>query len=395
MEQLKQHMWLAATLAMSLPLSLSAAADGNNADGNKPNPTLESVQRALLNRISELEGKINVLDGKVNTLTTVAAKRGVATLQIVPRASGKVSNSNHYFSPRYFVMGSTIKGFHDTVAFGTEIFPTNSNNHTLPEGSYMFELQQPRPPDTSPPSGAVRGERNVRQRGDRDGVTLDDGPLSPLGIPEAGLLSKPEKPQKKVGNRARSWWDDVERWRYDEEARPDLRGRDFGDADLGFVDLANADLRRADLEDANLNRANLSGANLQEAVIKRTYLYGTVMRNAVLRGTEIGPANISAADLQEADLRDLRISCRNCSTQSLLMSSNFNGADLRKAHLGASNIHRSAFDGADLRGANLAETEGVPRSLRGALYNRHTRLPEHIDPEKWGMIYVADDDPAS
>ncbi len=145
MERLKQHMWLAAALAMSL--SLSAAADGNNADGNKPNHTLESVQRALLNRISELEGKINVLDGKVNTLTTVAAKRGVAILQIVPRASGRAStNSNHYFSPRYFVMGSTIKGFHDTVAFGTEIFPTNSNNHTLPAGSYMFELQQPRPP---------------------------------------------------------------------------------------------------------------------------------------------------------------------------------------------------------------------------------------------------------
>jgi len=146
MEQLKQHMWLAAALAMSLPLSLSAAADGNNADGNKPNPTLESVQRALLNRISELEGKINVLDGKVNTLTTVAAKRGVAILQVVPRASGKAStNSNHYFSPRYFVMGSTIKGFHDTVAFGTEITQARTN-HTLPAGSYMFELQQPRPP---------------------------------------------------------------------------------------------------------------------------------------------------------------------------------------------------------------------------------------------------------
>ena len=144
MEQLKQHMWLAAALAMSL--SLSAAADGNNADGNKPNHTLESVQRALLNRISELEGKINVLDGKVNTLTTVAAKRGVAILQIVPRASGKVStNSNHYFRPRYFVMGSTIKGFHDTVAFGTEITQASSN-HTLPAGSYMFELQQPSPP---------------------------------------------------------------------------------------------------------------------------------------------------------------------------------------------------------------------------------------------------------
>ena len=42
-------------------------------------------------------------------------------------------------------MGSTIKGFHDTVAFGTEITQASSN-HTLPEGSYMFELQQPSPP---------------------------------------------------------------------------------------------------------------------------------------------------------------------------------------------------------------------------------------------------------
>ena len=104
MEWLKQHMWLAAALALSLPLSLSAAADGN-----KPNHTLESVQRTLLNRISELEGKINVLDGKVNTLTTVAAKRGVATLQVVPRASKKAGNGQHYHNPRYFVMGSTIQ----------------------------------------------------------------------------------------------------------------------------------------------------------------------------------------------------------------------------------------------------------------------------------------------
>ena len=43
-------------------------------------------------------------------------------------------------------MGSTIQGFHDTVAFGTEITQA-STNHTLPAGSYMFETQQPRPPD--------------------------------------------------------------------------------------------------------------------------------------------------------------------------------------------------------------------------------------------------------
>ena len=204
----------------------------------------------------------------------------------------------------------------------------------------------------------------------------------------------PDSARPGAENGMSAWWDDVQRWRYVDVARPDLRGRDWGDAELGFVDLANADLRRANMEGADLNRANLAGANLQGAIVKRTYLYGTVLRDAVLRGTEMGPANISAADLRGADLRDVRIVCRDCSTQSLLMSSNFNGANLRGAHLGSSNIHRSAFERADLRGANFAETEGVPKSLREALYNRHTRLPERIDPEEWEMVYVPDDDSA-
>ena len=146
MEQWKQHMWLAAALAMSLPLSLSAAADGN-----KPNPTLESVQRALLNRIDTLqralEGKIAALDQKVALqadVNTLAAKGGVAILQVVPRSITR--STSHLFNPRYFVMGSTIKGFHDTVAFGTEITQSDYN-YPLPAGSYLFELQQPRPPN--------------------------------------------------------------------------------------------------------------------------------------------------------------------------------------------------------------------------------------------------------
>ena len=142
MEQLKQHMWLAAALAMSLPLS--AAADGNQSSPN--GPTLSELGGkidALDDKIDALVRKINALDGKValRADVTLAAKRSVAILQVVPRASG---NGHHYHNPRYFVMGSTIQGFHHTVAFGTEI---TQSNHTLPAGSYMFELQQPRPPD--------------------------------------------------------------------------------------------------------------------------------------------------------------------------------------------------------------------------------------------------------
>ena len=246
------------------------------------------------------------------------------------------------------------------------------------------------PLSTFPPG--TSGEPSGRQQGGRDRVAGGGGTVSPASGTASDL--PPDSARPGAENGALAWWDDVQRWRYVDVARPDLRERDLGDAELGFVDLANADLRHANMEGADLNRANLAGANLQGAIVKRTYLYGTVLREAVLRGTEIGPANISAADLRGADLRDVRIMCRDCSTQSLLMSSNFNGANLRGAHLGSSNIHRSAFEKADLRGANFTETEGVPKSLRGALYNRHTQLPERINPEEWEMVYVPDDDSA-
>ena len=146
-------------IAVAALLPKSHLADGNNANDPKPPVTnreiLEVVNR-LETAIIRLQATVGTaptvgtpqtpLASKIDALQAVAAKRGVAILQIVPRASGKVStNSNHYFRPRYFVMGSTIKGFHDTVAFGTEITQASSN-HTLPAGSYMFELQQPSPP---------------------------------------------------------------------------------------------------------------------------------------------------------------------------------------------------------------------------------------------------------
>lgn len=54
-------------------------------------------------------------------------------------------------------------------------------------------------------------------------------------------------------------------------------------------------------------------------------------------------------------------------------------------------IAGSVFDGADLRGADLSTAVGRPDSLRGALYDQHTRLPGiggEIDPQEWQMIFV-------
>ena len=90
------------------------------------------------------------------------------------------------------------------------------------------------------------------------------------------------------------------------------------------------------------------------------------------------------------DLRGARLGCQDCSpiSAAAMLNANLNGADLRGTQFGRSFIHAAFFEEADLRGANLAATDGVPASLRGALYDRHTQLPDGIDPARWEMVYV-------
>ena len=180
-----------------------------------------------------------------------------------------------------------------------------------------------------------------------------------------------------------------DRWRFEDPHFPDLKGRDFRQADLTRVDLADADLRGANLEGAVLRMADLRSANLQGAVIKKTVFSSSDLRDAVLRETEMEPPiNLMGADLRGADLRRARLGCQDCSFMSPMLFANLNGADLRGTQFGRSHISRAVFEEADLRGANLAATRGLPASLRGALYDRDTRLPEGIDPEQWNMVYV-------
>ena len=164
-------------IAVSALLPMSHLADGNNANDPKPAPTNQDVLNAVTRQITDirellvgtsqtsLASKIDALDSKVAALQAVAAKRGVAILQVVPRTSGRTADGTHYFGPRYFVMGSTIQGFHHTVAFGTEITQSNPN-HTLPAGSYMFETQQPRPFDDDVRCAILqpfRGHQNINR----------------------------------------------------------------------------------------------------------------------------------------------------------------------------------------------------------------------------------------
>ena len=198
----------------------------------------------------------------------------------------------------------------------------------------------------------------------------------------------------------------TERWRYSDADGPALSGHDFQGADLEYVDLSNADLRAANFKDADLRFADLRGANLEDAVFDGTVLLSADLRRAVLRNATIEPpARFEAADLRGADLRNADFSCRTCTARSRRASTigqaHLNEADLRGVNFGWTTVAYSVFDGADLRGADLSETVWIPstNSLRGALYDRHTRLPPcpptpscKFNPDDWGMIYVPEED---
>lgn len=198
----------------------------------------------------------------------------------------------------------------------------------------------------------------------------------------------------------------TERWRYDDADGLALPGQDFRGADLEYVDLSHADLRRGNFKDADLTFADLRGANLRDALFENTTIQQADFRGAVLRGATIeAPMGFRTADLRRADLRDADFSCRKCTDQVGYMShiahSLLNDADLRGVDFGHTLIAESTLDGADLRGADLSRTLWSPvNSLRGARYDRHTRLPPcppkdqpcEFKPEDWGMIYTPEED---
>ena len=263
--------------------------------------------------------------------------------------------------------------------------PTESSlNAHVAEHSPTAAAAQPERED-GPPQGLDGRTTGSSAPSAAPSGRLRHGVYEPAAVEVSQIAEKSQSPSQE-------WiWEewDGDRWRYDDPHFPDLRGRDFGEADLTRVDLAGADLRGANLEGANLRRANLGSANLQGAVIKDTTFASSDLRNAVLRETDMGPPVVLfAADLRGADLRGARLGCHDCSAVTTIMHANLKGADLRGTQFGRSDIDDSSFEEADLRGANLAATRGPPASLRGALYDRDTRLPEGIDPERWEMIYV-------
>ena len=188
------------------------------------------------------------------------------------------------------------------------------------------------------------------------------------------------------------------RWRYHDAGEGALSGKDLS-GELRCADLSMADLRGARIEDAILDFSDLREANFQDAVVSSTQFRYANLRGAVLRGAKFEPpVHFGSADLRCADLRGVTFPTwypkPDWVHSSTFDEVRFDGADLRGVGFNRALIFGAVFDEADLRGANLADTIPLPKSMRGALYDRHTRLPDWIDPKEWQMIYVPAQEPS-
>lgn len=157
------------------------------------------------------------------------------------------------------------------------------------------------------------------------------------------------------------------------------RHKDGSMAIPGVRSLEQGNLRGAKLSGADLAGFNLRGCDLSGAWLADAYLVGTDLRDARLFESYMERCYLRYAKLDGADLR-----------RADLRSADLSGASLRGADLRGSILRGAYLDDADLRGANLGGPPNllVHTELRNAKYDINTKLPDELDPDHEGMIFV-------
>jgi hypothetical protein len=104
---------------------------------------------------------------------------------------------------------------------------------------------------------------------------------------------------------------------------------------------------------------------------------GQDLSKARFAGSDLSWANFKKAKLANADFSNTDL-CQTSLTNADLRGANFEGADLSFADLRFT----------DLRGANLSDVRFIDVDLKGARFDRTTKLPiSRDDAEARGMIY--------
>jgi uncharacterized protein YjbI with pentapeptide repeats len=174
----------------------------------------------------------------------------------------------------------------------------------------------------------------------------------------------------------------------------DLRGADLRDANLSMSLLANARLDHAFMLNANISRASAPGVNLEQAMMmgthmERAHLATANLRAACLIGAHLEDADLSKADLSGGEPGKMGALMHDAHLKgAILAEANLQGAVLTKANLERANLSGANFDSAllletSLLGADLTDAQGFDdRQLKGALVNKSTKLPGHLQHKK-------------
>lgn len=167
----------------------------------------------------------------------------------------------------------------------------------------------------------------------------------------------------------------------------DFSDKDLSNLDLAGLDFKQADMRRANLYGVDLSSANLAGANLSGAKLDRAIVIGADFSGANMEGATIlkpsvfssmkfdhaeAPkftganlrsvriiARMDGTDFRRADLSGARIGPFDMSGEAgmapstLMMGSDFSGANLSGVEIRNVNFTFGRFVGTDLRGAKL------------------------------------------
>ncbi|WP_314940859.1 pentapeptide repeat-containing protein [Corynebacterium durum] len=206
----------------------------------------------------------------------------------------------------------------------------------------------------------------------------------------------------------------------------DLQGVDFSSANLEHANLGSADLKRArlfaaklwranlaeaKLESVNLEKANMGCANLREAFLQWSNLRSANLQNANLELSDLWYAILEKADLQDCNLKSAGLDGANLGSANL-KGANLELADLRGANLKSANLRNANLKSIELEGTSLRtaimwgvdfetfqmETTSIPwgafdgkNPLKGAEYNGNTTFPKDFSPEKYGMVWVGEE----
>lgn len=170
------------------------------------------------------------------------------------------------------------------------------------------------------------------------------------------------------------------KWRQNNNNRPDLSQANLSDADLQRANLREVNLSRTNLLDAVLIGADLQGADLSAAYLARANLTSArlVQANlcqAMLLEADARLANFEHANLSQAELTDANLSqailsgailIRTDFTRVSFHMADLSGADLRNAVMYGANLWRANLSGAYLEGADLRNATFVETKIENA-----------------------------